>query len=172
MMDLALSATGDIMFMKKPYMTNRLKVSFVATKAKAMKVSFAVIDTMPEQRSANGIKISFDVVRLQNDKEAILLYDENAKAQGIKIRLLTALGEINGKPNTGSKLELVKHKQLFDPKTKADIISIVKNALSDIMPNIDVRVAPVVDRSNGYDQKMVVYIYEDGLLAFKYEVNE
>lgn len=170
MFDLALTPKGDIIFTQNKNRTKPLTISFGITKTNLLKLSFEVTDCYPIETSQNGIRISFEIDELKNNKKAMLFYNDDALKQAIKIRLLTAIGELPNRTAIGSKLELVKHKPLHDVETKTLLTDYVKQALVSIIPNVDVRVEPNIDKLNGYSQGMNIYIYNNGFLVFKYNL--
>jgi phage baseplate assembly protein W len=169
--DFALTEKGDILFKQNTSKSKPIKICFAITNGKAIKIKLRTEDCSPLIGSDNGIKISFNNGQNENNKKAIIFYDNDAKIQAIKIRLQTALGDTAGRQSLGSKLETVKHKQLYDKNVQQQVISMVKEAIQDIMPNADVRVKPVATKSDrGYTQKIVIYIYEYNILIFKYDL--
>lgn len=171
MFDLALTEKGDIVFQQNINRQKPFKICFVVSKGKAFKINFRTEDCSSLVASSNAIKISFDIGKKENNKKAIIFYDQNARIQSIKIRIQTALGDVAGRQSLGSSLETVKHKQLHDKKVQQQVITIIKEAIQDILPNADVRVKPVATKSDrGYVQKLVIYIYEYNILIFKYNL--
>lgn len=168
MFDFALSQSGDLIFIEKQNTRPLFKLSF--TTAKTLKLIFDVSDFDPISNNSNGIKISLNVKDLDNNKRAMILYDTNAKTQLLRIKLNTALGELPQRLDIGSKLDLVRHKPLYDPKTLSLAQSYIKEAIVDLFPNAEVRVTASVDKTNGYAQQLNIYIFDNDLLIFRYSL--
>jgi hypothetical protein len=166
--DLALTEKGDLVFKQNTQKENPLKISFIVGKAKAFKIGFQIEDCN-RLTCSNGIKIGFDIDESRYSNSAIILNDYDAKIQAIKIRLQSAVGEIAGHPELGSMLELAKHLSLNSQKIQTQVVSIVKKAIADILPDANVVVKPsVINNGKGYDQKLIIYIYDNDILIFKY----
>lgn len=168
MFDLALTEKGDLIFQQNINRAKPLKIQFSLTSTKTLRISFQTRDFNPITNNT-GIKISFNIGSNQYKNKAITLNNIEAKIQAIKIRLQTSLGDISGRPNIGSALEFIKHKSLTDISTHSQTVSIVKTAIEDIVKDPKVIVKPVVSKRNGkYSQKLVIYIYENDILIYKY----
>jgi phage gp46-like protein len=99
-----------------------------------------------------------------------MLNEHDSKIQAIKIRLQTTLGDIAGNTDIGSKLELVKHKESTDESVLSSIKTYVTEAIADIISDPEIIIKPVVSISNGYEQKVIIYIYENEMLIYKYDL--
>lgn len=171
MFDLALTEKGDIIFQQNTSKSNPFKICFTVSNGKSIRIQFRTEDCSPLIGSNNGIKISFNIGKTKNNKKAIIFDDRDAKIQAIKIRLQTALGDTAGRQSLGSKLETVKHKQLYNKSVQQQVITMVKEAIQDITPKVEVRVKPMAVKSGtGYVQKLIIYIYEYDILIFKYDL--
>jgi hypothetical protein len=169
--DLALTSNGDLVFEKNTAKPNPLKISFNVSNGEVMSLKFKIEDCPTIVGGDNSIKISFDIKNPLRDKRVMILSDSAAKVQAIKIRLQSALGEIAERGTIGSKLELVKHRQLYEKSTSTDAVTFVKEAIADILPDAEVRVNPSVTiDDSGYEQKLSIYIYDQGFLIFKYDL--
>jgi phage baseplate assembly protein W len=171
MFDLALTEKGDIIFQQDTNKSNPFKICFAVSNGKAIRIQLRTEDCSPLLGGDNGIKVSFNIGQTKNNKKAIIFDDADAKIQAIKIRLQTALGDTAGRQSLGSELETVKHKQLYNDDVQQQVITMVKEAIQDIIQNAEVRVKPVaVKSSTGYVQKLIIYIYEYDILIFKYDL--
>jgi phage baseplate assembly protein W len=170
MFDFALTQSGDLVFIENKEKHKPLRIDFVIANAGVKKISFKIEDSLPLQKSKNGMSILFDVKETINNKKAMTINGASAKSQAIKIRLRTTLGELAERKNIGSKLELAKHKPLYLEATAATVTEYVKEAIKDILPDAEVRVTPITTTNMGYHQTMHIYIYNKGFLIFKYEL--
>lgn len=144
MRDFQLTESGDLMFTENSNTDNGLVISFHVSENKGFRLTFMVAesDFISPNNIDESLCISFDTVKLLNNKEIIVLDDEGGTNQAIKIRLATELGDIKNREGIGSKLSLVKHKNLYDSKNIQLVKEYVQSAISDIAPNASVAVTP------------------------------
>lgn len=172
MFDFALTDSGDLVFEKSEAIRKPLRIAFTVSDSKAFKIGIRTEDCEPTTGGVNSMKITFDLYSGRRNARALLLDDADARIQGIKIRVQTVLGDIAGRTAIGSRLEKLKHKPLYDKSVATQSVAMVKEAISDLMPDAVVRVEPeVVRNSRGYTQRMSIYIYEDDILIFKYGIS-
>lgn len=170
MIDLALNAKGDLLFVKPDSKIKPLKVSFYLAKKKAIKIDFLIDDSNKIEGSSNSLSMKFNVDDKISKASPLILSDNMAKIQSIKIRLATALGEIKGDPTIGSRLELARHKEIYLESVINEIIQTVKESISDVLPSAEVKAKPVIKKNNTYKQCVEIYIYNEGYLIFKYDI--
>lgn len=169
MFDLALTESGDLVFSNVENRRKPFKINFNVTDGKALRLSFLVEGSPPIVPSENAIKLSFDIGQKLSNKKAVLLSEDDSKIQAIKIRIQTTLGDMAGRKSLGSRLETVRHKPLAEADTIRRTTALVKECISDIMPEAEILVKPeVVRTTKGYTQRMAIYIYNNNILIFKY----
>lgn len=171
MFDLALTEQGDILFERNLIKDTGLKVSFNFANSKTLRVNFKVEDYVPLIQTNHSLKVSFEIERLNEYDQVVTLNESDAKIQAIKIRLQTALGSLPFYPTIGSELEIYKHKSLNNKLIQKAIQDAVTKAISDLITNPAIRLE-AVSGTNGkeYVQKLVIYIYEDEMLIYKYDL--
>lgn len=172
MFDLALSKNGDILFEQNVDKTMPLKISFFISKANPLRVSFYTDECFPANKPVGALAISFEIEDTPGDKKGVVLSEEQAMAQLIEFRLNSAKGQILDRESIGSQLEYVKHKPLHDSVIQTLAMTYVKEAIADIMPNAEVNVEAAITYDGGYSQGLNIYIYNEGLLIFKYQLKE
>lgn len=171
MFDLALTERGDLLFVNDDTKRDPLKIKFNITNGKSLKIGFLIEDSTQVLPGENSLKIRFNMNALKNNKTGVTLNDVESKAQAIKIRLQTPIGDIANSTGIGSYIELIKHKNLNSLNVQKQLATIVKNAIVDIISNPEIVVTPDVHiTERGYAQKLVIYIYDKDLLIFKYEI--
>jgi phage gp46-like protein len=168
MFDLALTEKGDVLFQNDTKQKMPLVISLCPREA--LKITLSAEGFLPLEQSNNALKISFDCKTDVEYKKAIMLNEHDSKIQAIKIRLQTTLGDIAGNTDIGSKLELVKHKESTDESVLSSIKTYVTEAIADIISDPEIIIKPVVSISNGYEQKVIIYIYENEMLIYKYDL--
>lgn len=171
MADFAITSRGDIYFVENYKSYNKLKISFYRTDSKSMlRIRFHSVADEINTGSSNSLIIRFDVNTLQYNKQAAIVRDNEADIQKINMILRTSLGELAERPEIGSTIETVIHKDINDQSIKDEIVTIITNALSDIIGEPIVKVYPVINTDNGYRQCMKVVIYNGNTLLTNYEM--
>lgn len=169
MIDIGLTENGDLVFVKNESKKDPFKISFDVTNGKSFRIQFKPEEFPALTASENAIKISFDIGQSQNNKRAVLLSENDSMIQAIKIRIQTSYGDLAERTTIGSKLETVRHLPLYASDTASKTVSIVKACIEDILPDAEVKAVPeVVRTSEGYIQRMALYIYNDNILIFKF----
>jgi hypothetical protein len=168
--DFAITQKGDLIFIQSQIKKQPIKLSFLISNSTAKKLSFNIIDSDPTVSLSNGLKISFVIDELPYNKRAMILQDDSAKGQALKIRIATALGQLKYRSTIGSLLESIRHKPIYDKTTITDAQKIVLDAISDLVTNPTVIVEPFIDKNLGYTQGLKINIYQDEFLIFNQSV--
>lgn len=169
MFDLAITESGDLMFLEEDKKEKDFKVTFNISAGKTLKLSFKVDNSSTIQKRTNeDLVVSFKIRNKVNNKKALTVSNNNALIQAIRIRLLTSIGEIKIRPEFGSKLELVKHRPLYDKKVQITAAEYIKDAISDILPSATIKVKPVINHNMNYSQCLCAYIYKGDKMIYKH----
>lgn len=159
LVDFAVDSSGDLIFTEQDVLSNSLKVSFAFSKTKAMKIVFDFIECEPSKHSDHALKISFDLVKKTANKSVAIHKDQDAIQQLLTLKLKTTLGELPLRKEFGSKLSLLKHKEINDNNLKI-LEHYILEAISDIVTNPKVEAVPYINYNNGYQQTILVKIYD------------
>lgn len=108
-MDFLLTPSGDISFELDERQNNPFVVSFITSKTKTLTVSFFVDNTYEEEYPDSSLVVSFSTYKPVNNKTITLTSKSEEYEQQIKIRLLTAIGDMKSAPEIGSYIEKFKH---------------------------------------------------------------
>ena len=165
--DFAISKTGDLIFKSNDITSNSLKISFSLSNTKAMKVSFDMIEFEPVPVSKNALKVYFDLVKKTADKSATILKEEAALSQLLTLKLRTSLGELPLRQEFGSKISLLRHKEINYANLNL-LENYIKSCISDIVRNPTVKASPYIDYSNGYNQTVIIRIYDNNKNVLDY----
>lgn len=167
MIDFAISPSGDLIF-EEAEEAKRFKLSFRLAKSRGLNVKFS---TEKQKRFASDapLKITFNTGEIfKRHHRAKLVLEQEHKLQMLKIALQTERGELEARSNIGSRLSVVKHGNLYDENNLRQIEEYVKEAISGILSSPEVVAKPEKGVGNFYSQTVGVYIYEKGILIFKF----
>lgn len=165
--DFAISKTGDLIFKSNDITSNSLKISFSLSNTKAMKVSFDLMEFEPIPLSSNALKVTFDLVKKTADKSVSILKEDTALSQLLTLKLKTTLGELPLRQDFGSKISLLRHKEINDANLKL-LENYIKSCISDIVKNPEVKAIPYIDYSNGYIQTVIIRVYNNNKNVLEY----
>lgn len=170
MIDLAINRKGDLIFTTVEKKVSPLTISFLQCEQSGMKISFKIIDNPRLKREESSLKISFNVEDKKDSLSALTIKENKAKVQNLEIRLRTELGELANRPQIGSLLKKYKHENLHSEKVLADIQAAVVEAITHLIPYPEVRVKPIIYKTERYKQTVQINIFENGYLIFKYDI--
>lgn len=169
MVDLLLTATGDVAFIETKEEKSRLKLTFFKTSGKAVKINFYTENIEEPKASNNGLTIKFNIENIKNNKRILTVKNDAYRVQQIKMRIKTSLGELPERTNIGSTLETVIHKRLYDSDVISKTKSIITEALTDIIEDLYIEAEPIIKKVDSYEQLMRIYIYSGNNLLLTYE---
>jgi len=156
--DFKISKTGDLIFKENDITSNKIKVSFILSKTNACKVCFDFNEFYAPAVSNNALKIRFDLVKKTANKSITVLKEEEALAQLLSLKLKTTLGELPLRKAFGSKISLLKHKEINNSNLKL-LEEYITDCISDIVSEPTVEASAYIDYKNGYNQTVKVKIY-------------
>lgn len=167
--DFQLTNRGDIMFMKSVSKRSPFKLSFLPQKG--IKIGFDIVDSLPiTPANPHAFRLSFELKDIENNKDVMCVSGNDNSIQAINIRLRTPIGDVVDNLNLGSKLELIKHKNIADPAILRQAESYVKAAISDIVTNPQVIAEPGISYATNFSQCINLYIYENGDLLYNTQI--
>lgn len=158
LVDFKLDNSGDLVFQEQDSTSNILKLSFALTKTKVLKL---VMDFEQDKKSfvgENAVKISFETIRTTANKSVAVIRDDEAIAQLIKMKLKTVLGELPLNKEFGSKITLLKHKDITDKNLKA-LENYILECISEFTSGAKVKAYPYINYDKGYTQTIMVNVY-------------
>lgn len=165
--DFQIDKSGDIMFREQFKENSSLNISFYLSKTKAQKIMFDLIDFKKNEPSEYALKISFDINKSLANKSVSIINEENALNQLIIIKLKTTLGELPYRKNFGSKISLMKHKEI-NATNLSQLEAYVRECLKDIIPNPVVEAKPYINYDNGYNQTVILTVYNGNKQILNY----
>lgn len=168
MKDLFLTPRGDLAIESINENHKRLEINFVTSKSNALRLNFYIEDTFQKKPSSNSLSINFSIDKPEFNKEIQLISGDAYIEQAIKIRLATALGSLRGNPEIGSKLETIVHDFVDLPGTLLSLDKIIKEAISDIIPNAEVHLNKPKTRYVDYSTNLKITIIDGDK---KYNIN-
>lgn len=157
--DFKITKTGDIVFKENDITSNKIKVSFVLSKTNACKVCFDFNEFEATTPSKNALKVQFNLVEKTANKSTTVLKAEDALAQLMLLKLKTTVGELPLRENFGSKISLLRHKDINDSNLKL-LEDYITDCISDIVSQPTVKASAYIDYTNGYNQTVIVRIYD------------
>lgn len=159
--DFKISKTGDLLFKENDINSNKLKVNFILSNTNALKVSFNFIDCFNSNSlNNNTLKIKFNLIETKANKSAIVLNNDEAINQLLLLKLKTTLTELPLRQNFGSKLSLLKHKEVNQSNLKL-LEEYVSECISDIISDFTVKADFYIDYSTGYNQTVKISVYKN-----------
>lgn len=168
MTDFLITPSGDLVFSEVDNDSKRLAINFYKSNVKTLKVSFDMEAYDKLEASKDSLTITFDLLEIKNNKRADLVQDDAYLMQQILMRLKTSLGELSLRQEIGSMIETVIHKELTNKALHSKIEKIVSDAIKDLFSDYSVKAIPRVEKSNGYNQCIDIYIYKDGSLLLSH----
>lgn len=170
MIDFALNNKGDLILEEQQVLPG-FKLNFRVSKYPVFAVKFF---QNPQQDVVHGnnFNISFNV-KAHNEEikhKALLVEDIKEAAQQVIIRLRTELTELPERLTVGSKLRTVKHERLNSPLNLGRIETITVEAISGIVPNLEVVAKAEHGLGSFYCQNVNIYIYSNGILFHKFSI--
>lgn len=168
MFDLKLDNRGDLVLLKSEQVSSKVKIDFVCTNTKAVKIDFYLDDFIATPRE--GVAIHFDINKATDQYVFDTVNDLKGIQQGCQIRLQTEVGDMKHNEKIGSYLEKIRHRELYNSLVQSELKTIAKNAIQDILPKATVNVEPVVQQvGDKYEQKAVLSIYDEGTVIAEYD---
>lgn len=167
--DFKVSDTGDLIFQEQSKNFNPLCIKFNISKTKVQKIQFDLIqDFYVENKIPDTAqKVTFFIDKNPSKYSAEILVGDNAFNQLIMLKLKTVLGELPERKDFGSTLSTLRHKNI-DDKNLSLLEKITESTLEGIIRNPTVKAEPFIDYSNGYNQTVKLYIYNDSNLLMDY----
>ncbi|PTY92874.1 hypothetical protein [Heyndrickxia sporothermodurans] len=169
MIDFAISPQGDLIFeeFEEP---KSFKIDFRITESKGLNIKFHVLDPNVKQEQS-GFKVSFATKQKTGlTHKASLVSETDQKLQQIRIALTTERGELPTRQSIGSRLSLARHQDINDSANLRLIEQYVLEAISGILTSPEVMAKPEKGVGNFYCQTVGIFIYEKGILIFKFYI--
>lgn len=165
--DFKISKTGDLIFQSNDIENNKIKVSFVLSNTNACKVYFDFNEFSTVEPSPHALKVQFNLVEKTANKSIILLKEDEARQQLLLLKLKTTLGELPLRSDFGSKISLMRHKEINSTNLRK-LEEHIKEAISDIVSEPTVTATAYIDYSNGYNQTVQVRIFDNNKNVLSY----
>lgn len=156
--DFKVSKTGDLIFKENDITSNKVKVSFVLSKTSTCKICFDFNECEQAKPSNNALKIQFNLVEKTANKSVLMLNQEDALGQLLFLKLKTTIGELPQRQEFGSKISLMRHKDINNSNLK-QLEDYITECISDIVSDPTVKATSHIDYSNGYNQTVKIRIY-------------
>ena len=160
MKDLFLTPRGDLSIENIIDSKERLEINFITSKSNALRLNFFVEDTFSKNLPANSLAINFKIDIPKEDKEFRIISGSLAMEQAIKMRLLTSLGSLRENTDIGSTLETVIHSFIDKDSTLIQLEKIIKNAISDLIPNPTITISKPNTKYLDYSDSLKVTIID------------
>lgn len=165
--DFAIDSSGDLTFKEQDNINSSLKIGFFLSSTSANKIVFDFADFTPITPSKNALKVEFEIVKRTANKTANTLKDMDALTQLLSLKLKTTLGELPLRQTFGSKVSLLKHKEINQINLQM-LENYIEECISDIVPNAVVEATPYIDYNNGYKQTILIKIYSAERILLDY----
>lgn len=159
-MDFLLTPSGDITFEMYEKENNPFVISFITSKTKALTISFHTDNSNIAQPKDSSLTINFSIYNPSNNKTISVTTTDEYYEQQIKIRLLTALGDMKSYTSLGSQIEKYKHKIMDTADLEQDLHNEILRVIEDIIPNCELTVKLKESLYYGYSDCMLVEIYD------------
>lgn len=172
--DFQLNENGDILFKQSTRDKSSLQFDFYISKTNGMMFDFYV-DSYDTNEYLYDLSpqfvFNFCVDNPENNKEIVCI--DNKKEylyQQIKIRLSSTLGTLKNNENIGSTLDNYRHMLLNPDKKKGydNIISCVRNAINDILPNAKIEVFNTPTIYTDFTNSIIISIIKDDINYYYY----
>lgn len=168
MFDFKLTDRGDIMLVESSSMGNKIKIDFMLSKSKPIRLDF-YLDNFSEKKH-EGIQVKFDINGTTEKYHCKTISGTAAVQQACVFRLKTELGDMKNNESIGSTLETMRHKPIYDTIVQNNINSIAKKAIYDILPNAKITVEPYIEKGNNrYEQMARIFVYDEELMIADYK---
>lgn len=172
--DFTLGKNGDILFKQSDRSTSSLQFDFYIAKSEGLVLDF-YIDSNNEEKYLSDLKPSFEFnfrtnIPSNNKDVMCITNKQDYLHQQIKIRLSSAIGTMIANENIGSYLDNYRHILLNPEKDKGydELISCVKMAISDILPNAQVGVKKKPSIYTDFTNSLVISITQDDFNFYYY----
>lgn len=160
MKDLFLTPRGDLAITETVNQRSRLEINFLVTYSNALCIDFYIEDTYSNELPKNSLCINFNTKHLEYNKELRTITGNDALVQAIKIRIMSALGSIKGNENIGSRIEEVIHEFIDTPNLHNNLVKIIQEAISDIVPSSEVSINKLTSKYLDYSNCLEITIKE------------
>lgn len=170
MIDLQATNNGDIMLRRNKTYTD-MKIQFFVSEHPACRLRFLQGKESREQEvPLSMMKISFRTKHqtASNEKTAILLEKEAEIRQRIILCLRTEHGDIAAKPDFGSNIVSMKHRDIRSCEVQQELKDIVMTTVSGILETPEVMVVPERYEGDFYCQNINIYIFNAGKLIYQF----
>lgn len=157
--DFKISKTGDLIFKENDITSNKIKINFVLSGTNACKVCFDFNEFVEVTPSKNALKVQFNLVEKTANKSIVMLKEEEALSQLLLMKLKTTLGELPLRPEFGSKISLLKHKDINNSNLRL-LEEYIADCISDVVSEPTVKATAYIDYRNGYNQTVQVRVYD------------
>lgn len=168
MKDLFLTSRGDLAIEEINETHRRLEINFVTSKSNALRLNFFIEDTYQKKPTRNSLMLNFLINKPVFNKEMKIISGDMCIEQAIKIRLASALGSIKGNKTIGSKIETIIHEYVDQDNTYNQLNKIIKEAISDIIPNPIITIIKPKSKYLDYSTELNIYIIDGDK---KYNIN-
>lgn len=165
--DFKISKTGDLIFKENDITSNKIKINFILSKTNACKICFDFNEFYALEPSSHALKVKFDLVEKTANKSISILKEEEALAQLLLLKLKTTLGELPLRQAFGSKISMLRHKEINNSNLKL-LEEYITDCISDIVSEPTVKASAYIDYSNGYNQTVKVRIYDKNKNVLNY----
>ena len=159
-MDFLLTPSGDITFEMYEKENNPFKISFITSKTKALTISFHTDTSNKVHTSDTSFTINFSTYNPSNNKTISMTTPDEYYEQQIKLRLLTAIGDMKSFKELGSKIEMYKHKIMDTIDLEQDLHDEILRAIKDIIPNCELVIQLKKDIYYGYSDCISIEIFD------------
>lgn len=137
--DFLLTTTGDITFEKinRQDTGNYFEYNFHVAPSDSLMINFYT-ESNPLPLMKNYFTYNFYITFLNKDKTARSVIDNEYLQQAIRLRLDTERNTILNNKELGCYLAEVMHDNVSDAKLLSNISKIVKEAISDLVPDAEI----------------------------------
>lgn len=136
MLDFKINASGDIVFEEDLQKRNPLELIFKISKSQPVLMSFSFYPSIHASEYQPSVTFSLGIKEDSFIEGKVK--DEQAIEQQALMLLKTALGEISHDTHQGSRLELLKHKNLISNAYLQQAALFAEEALEGLIPNVKV----------------------------------
>ena len=167
MIDFLLSEAGDLVLTERSA-SEQLRIKFYIGEQPGLRLSFFANLEQPTYTNANFcLSFMTALPEAETVHAAAVVYDRDALAQNIRIRIDTELGELLVRPEVGSLVQAIRHKQMYDLINMTSLETAIKNAIYPVLPDAVVKVKAELGTGNFFCQHINVYIYMDDMLFYQ-----
>lgn len=172
MIDLKATNSGDIELRRNRTYPD-MKIEFFVSEQPACRLRFLQgKESREDVLPLSTMKISFRTKHqaASNGKTAILLEKEAEIKQRIMLCLRTENGDIATKPDFGSNIVLMKHRDIRSREVQQELKDIVLATVSGILEEPEVTVVPERYEGDFYCQNINIYIFNAGKLVYQFGI--